>query len=581
MASKEAATRPKEKATRPKEQTTAPAQAPPTAPMVTPRPVKVAVPQKECEACGNKMSGEDPHSLCVYCLGYDHVYNAVHVPGSCKACAKTNARRLKRRLTRVQQARDPALEEGLATERAYDDCPQDSRPRPGGESREGPPAWGQSEATRGASPVRSWGEEMDETDPLQDMDPDNLPEYDHIYHDYSVVDEVGGDDGETGHYYGDSDSDVLPSEEDERLPPNQAAAAAATSETGLAMDDTELIEIFRKAAERCGTDWPAAVKPPAPEKNIFHGIAGAARAKPAAKQLLPIAEGCMEALQSSWQNPLTSKLLVAHRHVDCARMREEGLEHMPPMDAPVAAHLLRTSVLREPTFTDAKSKEFSGINRKAYNCLATSGKMMSAAMLLQGSATSIYVQAGDKPSPEDMKELRRLHDEVLQLSQSALECTGRAMAHLVVLERARWLELAKDTKPDKTQKAVLGRQTILDQPISQQGLFSGVIDAMTEQCEVRKKQGEAMDMFLPMGDTYRGRPQVAASRAYVQPSASRGAYMGPPAQRGGSVNRGGQRGQGRGDGRRKYPSASPARSGPPQQPPRGGWRGGNKKAKGT
>ena len=149
------------------------------------------------------------------------------------------------------------------------------------------------------------------------------------------------------------------------------------------------------------------------------------------------------------------------------------------------------------------------------------------------------------------------------------------MAHLVVMERGRWLELSKPDKRQDRQKVVMSRMNIMDQPISQQGLFNGVIASMTDKYEEQKKQGEALNMYLPTGAA---QPSTQ-SAARGQPGHARPFQGQPgPAYRGGLQGRGAGRGGGRGDGRRKYPSASPARS---HQPPRGGFRGANKKPRGT
>ena len=76
----------------------------------------------------------------------------------------------------------------------------------------------------------------------------------------------------------------------------------------------------------------------------------------------------------------------------------------------------------------------------------------------------------------------------MRLTKYSTEMSGRAMAHLVALERARWLNLTPKFGD---------RAATLDQPIIQANLFSGSLPDITARHEQDSKQREALRAYMP------------------------------------------------------------------------------------
>ena len=367
---------------------------------------KDPVPQKDCEQCGSKMSGRDKHGTCLYCLGYSHADNAVNAPGGCRACAGTEMKYLQRRLTRMRQLRDPLLA-------------------------------AQVDDLNDEEPVPDWGEHMEEELPVPELELQVEDyEYDPIYVDenpFDILDEVYGDAPEDGEIeeYGDEDSHVLPAAYDagplaatapgtvgEDAGGEQPAAASSAENPGvkLTVDMSDIQDIFQKAALRCNATWPVEEQAASTtvKEAIFKPLGDPAPDKPQGKGVLPAVEGFYANLQASWGKPKSCPMPDAHK-LDCADMKQNGLAGLPPVDGAMAMHLLKSRFMLsgEPTFTSTTDKEFYDINKKSYNTLAAAAKTMGAALLIQGSMTAMYKAVGDAPSPEDMAEFRRLHNEML------------------------------------------------------------------------------------------------------------------------------------------------------------------------
>ena len=297
---------------------------------------KDPVPQKHCEQCGDKMSGRDKHSSCLFCLGFTHADNAVNAPGGCKACASTEKKYLLRRLAHLQEQRNPTPGTSGAADSEEEDISDVA--------------------------VQDWGEHMDEENPVQDLelqiqDYEFDPIYDLNENPFDIVDvydapEEGELDG-----YGDEDSHVLPA--DDAAPQAAAAqdgeaargnaggelpaAAAGADNPGaqLTVDMSDIQDIFRNAARRCNATWPQEEQAQAvvDEEGVFRPL-GAAAEKPQGRGVLPAVKGFYTNLQASWEKP-KSCIMPDARRPDCADMKQNGLEGLPPVDGAMATHLLK------------------------------------------------------------------------------------------------------------------------------------------------------------------------------------------------------------------------------------------------
>lgn len=531
------------------------------------------VPQKACLLCNGKMSGHDTHQVCVFCLGPDHALRAAAEGGEfCELCGMFDQKYLNRRRQRFVPKDDPMLARSTAIEREEDDMMSV-----------------QDDDDDLSSPARSWAEELDDVDPLtgtsQLLAATAAMEPGHKQPEPVLV--VNYEQNSSSSAYSDSESE----EENAGLPAAQAAAPprgsqathTATNSAGpqladqdLLQDNAELHELFKRAALRTSVSWPEEeqlVK----RTSKYDGIRGAGLTR-TIKQVLPFDPDCLEAVQASWNNPLSFTAMPNIRHLDCAKMRENGTYHLPPVERGVAAHLLSASTpsssSRGHSFPNKLNKDLSTYNKRAYDAVASTTRVLSAATLLQCSATELFKQAKNTPSKDTLAELRRLNDESLLLIRTATEAAGRAMAFMVIQERARWLERANISDSEKKE--------IMDEKISPDGLFGGAVATMLARWEEKKKEGEALKMCLPCKPS---QPPPPPRRTYAQAAAPQQPFRAParptrgtswdrrPAEQAGSR----RPRQNRSDSRGRYPSASPARGGPPPQARRGGY---NKQKKG-
>ena len=342
--------------------------------------------------------------------------------------------------------------------------------------------------------------------------------------------------------------------------PNPATAIAQPPNAIPPMDNSSLTELFKKATVRCNLKWPAEESPQQATASTEWDEMNNEPTKPRKKMLLPLARGFASTLATSWGKPNSFVFPPDHeREVDCAGMAEAGLHTMAPMDKKVANHLLRGKAVTQkdgtPTFSHASDKDMSGIARKNYKSLAKSAKAMNAISLLQGSTTHIMKKVGDEPSADNMAELRRNHKEIMLLTKYCVEMTGRAMAGMVALERFRWLNYSP-------QLTVTERSSFLDQPLTQDNLFSKTVDNLIARLETDKTKCEALDAYLPT-EPRKAPAKAHSSRHYDRDKKrtygdreSRPAFKVPEAARARSSSAARQRPAKKDKGGRK-PSASP------------------------
>ena len=353
--------------------------------------------------------------------------------------------------------------------------------------------------------------------------------------------------------------------------PPHASFRSSGSDTGapLTVDPAELHELLHRAATRCSVAWPREQEETTPTPSIFDGFGGA-RPKSSARRFVPLLPDITTFTTERWKQPVGAKGPSA-THIDCAGAKETGFDTIPPIEGAIAAHLLSTGssgMFSRKGFTNKRDKEFSKINQRAYGMMGAAVRAANAKVLLEGSAVRLLQDAGDSPTPEQMAELRRIQTEQLSLSRTSVQATGRAMAYLVALERARWLDYSKIADEERSE--------ILNRPVSQSGLFGDAMTSMTMRYKSRKEEDEAMKACFP-----KNTPPVPAPRRFPPPS-TRGGHQ-PQVQRGRGQSRPGPSGPGRGafqGQRRRFQSPEPA--------PRGGavsataaYRGEYKKKRGT
>ena len=525
------------------------------------------------------MSGMDQHSSCVQCLGREHAVKGLKFKAAyCAQCGYTPERYLKKRLKHFERGtRTPQTAETTA-------IPPEAPPTsaPPTLEREGDPP----------SPRRdSWGDQADEEDPIQ-IDGIVDREFEPLYaHNDDEEEEYGEDDRqddreEEESSRSDDSSSSSSGEGEEALPtrqpssdagPSQAppqqqqeaptTSATATTVEGLEIYDVEIQDLFRRATDRLNIPWPQQEDESDPEEDcVFDGL-GTAEKKPV-KHVVPLMPSTIKQATASWKKPF-SKPSTAYKHPNCAGMRDRGFESLPPVERGIAEYLLsKTPPASQDCFVDGSDKEFAGLNRRAFTELATTLKALNGVGLLAGSATHVFRAAKDAPTKEQMAELRRLNNEVLNFARTAIQATGRNMALHAVMERSRWLDVGNIDGAH--------RKVCLDQPMPEAGggpvgLLGSAMETLTAKYKQQKEEGEVLKAYLPKKASFRPPPPPPPPRYSRQPA---------PAASGGSRRPSSQppppqasRAEYRGPSRDRQ---GPRRRGPSPSPARGGHRGGRR-----
>ena len=347
----------------------------------------------------------------------------------------------------------------------------------------------------------------------------------------------------------------------------QAEAAPAPAEPRLLYDNTDLVVLFQKATDRCGLQWPATQVPSTAKETHLDRYRRKIQdtvEKPQTKPELPVDDGFLSILTASWKHPYgaNNSLSSGLKLLDTAGQRAAGIEVLPPMDRSLAGYLQGinpNTIQKDPEFSAPGDKDDSKITKAAYKCAGTAARALNATTLLQGSVSHVLLEVGDNPTPANMAELRRLHLELLRLTQAQTEMVGRTMAHILVLERARWLSLNNK----------VGR-THLDQRISTSTLFASMLEDMRSRDGQTKTDAEVIDACLPATGarpklTQQYRSTYDRSRDRTDRSRSnRGTFRTPEAPKAPPASATSSRpprnrNRKTGDGRRR-PSASPADS---------------------
>ena len=456
---------------------------------------------RTCPSCNSNMSTLDGHTRCRMCLGQLHFSRALNDPNWCEHCNKMPRKRLARRVKRFLKD-NPSMAAG-----AVEEAPE-----------EGSDSQVQNLEEQFAEPaVADWAAE-----PMEDLPDLQYPLLEAPEEANSSGEDVGDGGGDS--YYSSSseesyeDEAPLPAAQPSVLMESQSGVpAAGAQDPASEISSATLTDLMKRAADRLNLDWPLAEEEAGRPSSLvlFQGSRGAATPTRVTKVLFPVHESCAAALSTSWKNPYGAPIPSLHAF-HCAGMKEGGWHSMPQVEPMLANHLLNKGAntsLKKCGFVDKNDRDFSALNGKAYSATASVARALNASAILLGSATKLQAAAGDNPNRETMAEMRKITDELLVLTQAGLESAGRAMAFQVVMERSRWLEHSRKTPAEK--------QEFLEQELCPTGLFGGALPAMMTELEVRQKEKEALEMYLP-----RKAPPPAPPRQYAQVAAA-GAFKRP------------------------------------------------------
>ena len=410
--------------------------------------------------CGNKISSKDTHPVCSTCLGVKHAQAALDNAGLCEHCARFTAKTLRRRLARQASltGNDPLLSTASLAQMTAQQT-----------------AMSQEQPTMAA---RSWSEQVDAYDPLsQDME---------------ELESEDGDDYEMN-------SDLLVSDdEDDFDAPFLPSAQALNSSSTLASEkeappspliSLDLQDVCKRAADKLAIPWPTVTAETA--KSRYEGKR-LPMAKRSARQLLPIFPELLEELSVTWKDkPFTCKTPIQGGSVlDLEGMEKEGLFRMPAMEPLVAAHLQpRRLTTATPTLPSKAERLQSSLSERAYKAVALSARALNVISILTAYQAEIQEEMTANPGPTKWDEICVITDLSLRLQRCAVQAAGRAMATMVVQERARWLNLANLSDREK--------EAIMDAPIVSDGVFGTALAHMQKRCEEKKRDDEALQLCLP------------------------------------------------------------------------------------
>ena len=517
-------------------------------------------PQRTCRLCGDNISALDPHTICLYCLGHSHAYDgAFHIdePGACEACRQLEPRRLRRRLNRFNNRTgrndgdgggepftSPRPEDDTQAPPGPDYRSLGARPRRHNAAAVSPTAargsdhseaehsparsWRAPRSNRNTarrsnryspSPDRTWGDRVDEEggpppqyDRFEDVEWSDQNSYSVLSrYDREEVNDSNGEDNSS-----DAASDYMsPPRETQAtastaamgqaaLPAARGSSAITTAEDGSLPPTpgraTDLPELFKTAALKCGLAWPAEEEQAAEEPSVWEQLQPP-DAAPLVKRRLPLAKGFKKALTLSWDKPasFTWPKHLKPKKIDCVATDDLALEGLPLPDAEVATHLLQTPGVdpKHPKFLTKRDRDFSSFNAKIYDQQASIAGTLNAMAILQG-ATTAMINTDTSPSVEELAQLKRLHHETMLLTKTVTEQVGRSMSLIVTLERSMWANLAVKTSP-----AV--REDLLNLPIDHKGLLIGGLNMLVEAHTSGQRNKEAMNALLPTD-----RPKVKA-----------------------------------------------------------------------
>ncbi len=109
--------------------------------------------------------------------------------------------------------------------------------------------------------------------------------------------------------------------------------------------------------------------------------------------------------------------------------------------------------------------------------------------------------------PSALEEICVIADLNLCTSYGAVQSCGQSMSLAAVGERSLWLGLSGLSDKEKVE--------FLDAPIDPKAMFSATVTALHQQCDLRKKEGEAFEVCLPRKNF---RPSGRGGHSDYQPS---------------------------------------------------------------
>ncbi len=269
------------------------------------------------------------------------------------------------------------------------------------------------------------------------------------------------------------------------LPPAAKPMTVGGSRSPNLTASMDLHDACRRAAAKLGIAWPEVLTETT--TSCYEGKR-LPKAKSSNRQLLPVFPKCLEEVTRSWSNPLSAKNPIqGGSALDWVDMEDKGFSHPPPVEPLLASHLhpMQKSTITSagPTLPSKADCFQSSLIEKGYKAVAMSVKALNTLSLLLVYQAELEDDMSTSPTPALWDELCAVTDLCLHLHRCAVQASGRAMALMVVQERARWLNLSS--------------LQLLDVPLDWKGLFGPAVATMQKCCEEKKRASEALQLCLP------------------------------------------------------------------------------------
>ncbi len=168
----------------------------------------------------------------------------------------------------------------------------------------------------------------------------------------------------------------------------------------------DLLDMCKRAAEKLEVPWPVATAEPT--RSRYEGKR-LPLARSAVKQLLPVFPELLSELSKTWNNcPYSNRSPIpGAASLDCEAMEALGLLSMPPVEAPVAAHLcpgstsqLSASSSRRPTLPTKPERFQSALAERAYKVAALSARALSALSTLTAYQAELFGATANEMDPD-------------------------------------------------------------------------------------------------------------------------------------------------------------------------------------
>ncbi|KAF7704447.1 hypothetical protein HF521_021519, partial [Silurus meridionalis] len=218
-----------------------------------------------------------------------------------------------------------------------------------------------------------------------------------------------------------------------------------------------------------------------------------------------------------WDKPFSHRVPVkGFSRLEVHDMEALGMYNPPPVELSVASHLHpnRRAALSSssPSLPGRTERLSASLFQKIYRSSALAVRALNATFMLTTYQAELMEEIGrqiDAGSPDSTlwEEICVIADLNLRSSRGAVQSCGCSMGLAVVGERALWLGLTGLSEREKVD--------FLDAPIEPKALFGAVVANMRQQCDLRKKDGEAFEACLPRKPPARP-PQPA--RSYFAPA---------------------------------------------------------------